>query len=326
VRVLVIGGTQFVGRHIVEAALARGHEVTLFHRGVTGDDLFPEAAHVHGDRNADLDALSTGEWDATIDACAYVPRHVRTLADALHGRGGHYTFISTISVYADPPEPGIDEDAPLRTLADPSTEVVDGDTYGGLKALCEKAARDNFGELSIVRPTYVVGPHDHTERFTWWVRRFARGGEILAPGPSDDPVQVIDARDLAQFTLSVTEARGPGIWHTMTPPPPFSFADLFELLGREVAPPGHTLTWVDESFLLDAGVQEGQIPLWGARDPQRFVLAADPARATAQGLAVRPLEDTIRDTLEWARATPADPTVGLTPEQESELLDKWHRR
>ena len=166
-RILVVGETQFVGRHIVEAAIARGHHVTLFHRGVTGDDLFPEVTHLHGDRDSELTPLATGEWDATIDTCAYVPRQVRALADALGGRGGHYTFISTISIYADPPGPGIDEDAPLRTLEDSTTEVVDGDTYGGLKVLCEAAARQAFADVAIVRPSYVVGPHDHTERFTW---------------------------------------------------------------------------------------------------------------------------------------------------------------
>jgi 2'-hydroxyisoflavone reductase len=324
VRILVVGGTQFVGRHTVEATLEGGHEVTLFHRGVTGDELFPEATHLHGDRNDDLAALAGGEWDATIDTCAYVPRHVETLARALDGRGGHYTFISTISVYADPPEPGIGEDAPLRTLNDPTTETVDGDTYGGLKALCERAARSSFGRVAIVRPSYVVGPHDHTERFTWWVRRFARGGEILAPGPPDDPIQVIDARDLAAFTVAVTETRTEGIWHTMTPPPPFTFADLFEMLAAEVAPPGHRVTWVDETFLLDAGVQEGSIPLWGARDPQRFVLAADPSRALRQGLTTRPLVETIHATLDWARATPGNASVGLSPEREAELLAQWN--
>jgi 2'-hydroxyisoflavone reductase len=322
----MIGGTQFVGRHIADAALAEGHDVTLFHRGVTGPDLFPEATHLLGDRNEDLSALSSRGWDATIDVCAYVPRHVTSMADALGGRGGHYTYISTISVYADPPEPGITEDAPLRALEGPPTEIVTGDTYGALKAACERAARDAFSSLSIVRPSYVVGPHDHTERFTWWVRRFARGGEILAPGPPDDPLQVIDARDLARFTVSVTESKTDGTSHTMTPPPPFTFADMFEVLARTAGAPGHVVTWVDERFLLDAGVKEGEIPLWGARDPQRFVLAADPRRALGQGLSPRPLEDTIRDTIEWARSSPADPSAGLSPEREAELLAGWHGR
>lgn len=325
-RILVIGGTQFVGRHIVEAAIGRGHDITLFHRGVTGDDLFPEAEHLHGDRNSDLDVLAAGEWDATIDTSAYVPRQVRSLAEVLGDRGGHYTFISTISIYADPPEPGIDENAPLRTLEDPTTEAVTGDTYGGLKVLCEEAAHETFGDVAVVRPSYVVGPHDHTERFTWWIRRFDRGGEILAPGPPDDPMQVIDARDLGSFTVGIVEDRVTGVWHTMTPQPPFTFAEMLDAVAATVAQPDQQITWVDESFLLDAGVEEGEIPLWGARDPQRYVLAADASRALARGLAPRPLTDTIRDTLEWARANPAHVDTGLSPQREAELLARWHGR
>jgi 2'-hydroxyisoflavone reductase len=325
VRILVIGGTQFVGRHIVEAALERGHDVTLFHRGVTGDDLFPEATHVHGDRNEDLDALSRGEWDVTVDACAYFPRQVRALAGALTDRGGHYVFISTISAYADPPGPGLTEDAPLRELQDPDTEVLDGDTYGGLKALCETAARESFGDIAIVRPTYVVGPHDHTRRFTWWVWRFARGGDILAPGPADDPLQVIDARDLARFVIDIGERRRAGTWHTMSPQPPFSIADMFDAIARAVAPPGHRVEWVDDDFLVRSGVGEGDFPLWGARDPQRFVLAADASRALAEGLSPRPLAETIRDTLEWAQTSPPE-GAGLSPRREAELLETWRRR
>jgi 2'-hydroxyisoflavone reductase len=324
-RILVVGGTQFVGRHIVSTALGRGHDITLFHRGVTGDDLFPEATHLHGDRNDDLRPLDEGMWDVTIDASAYFPRQVRSLADALGGRGGHYVYISTISVYADPLRPGITEDAPLRQPVDPDTEVLDGDTYGGLKALCEKAARECFGEIAIVRPTYVVGPHDHTNRFTWWVWRFARGGEILAPGPADDPMQVIDARDLAQFVVTVAERRNAGTWHTMTPQPPFAIADLFDALARAVAPPDPRVEGVDAAFHLDATVWPDELPLWGARDPQRFVLAADASRALEAGLSPRPLPETIRDTLEWARKSPPV-DVGLSSEREAELLEAWRRR
>lgn len=324
-RALVIGGTQFVGRHIVAEALARGHDLTLFHRGVTGPDLFPEATHLLGDRNADLSALSEGTWDVTIDASAYLPRQVRSLAGALGDRGGHYVYISTISVYADPPGPGIDEDALLREVADPDSEVIDGDTYGGLKALCERAAQEAFGDIAIVRPTYVVGPYDHTERFTWWVWRLARGGDILAPGPPDDPMQVIDARDLARFVVDVADGGRAGTWHTMTPQPPFSFSDLLDVIAHEVAPADHNVEWVTEDFLRDAGVGESTFPLWGAGDPQRFVLAADASRALAAGLSPRPLAESIRDTLEWARTSPPDGT-GLSPEREAELLAAWRAR
>ena len=195
-RILVIGGTQFVGRHAVESLLAAGDEVTLFHRGRTNPGLFPDAEHRMGDRDRDLSALDEGEWDATVDPSAYVPRQVRTLAAALGGRGGRYVHVSSISAYAGADRPWLTEDVPLATLDDPTIETVTGETYGPLKAACELAAHQYFGEdLSIVRPTYVAGPYDHTGRFTWWVERIARGGRVLAPGPADNPFQVIDARD-----------------------------------------------------------------------------------------------------------------------------------
>jgi nucleoside-diphosphate-sugar epimerase len=327
-RILVIGGTQFVGRHFVGTALTRGHDVTLFHRGVTGDDLFPEATHLHGDRNTDLAALDSGVWDVTVDVCAYIPRQVNQLADALGDRGGRYAFISTISVYDDPPGPGIDEDAPLRSIADPTTEVVDGDTYGRLKVLCEKAAHDRFGEVLIIRPGYVVGPYDHTGRFTWWVTRFARGGDILAPGPPDDPMQVIDARDLAMWTSKLIERDTTGTFHAMSPPPPFSISQMFQAIANEVAPAGHSVTWVDVEFLTEEGVDGQALPLWTAHDPQRFVLAANPKRALESGLTPRPLAETITDTLAWASMDPAAayPGVGLGYEREAELLTLWRSR
>ena len=321
--ILVIGGTQFVGRHFVGAALARGHEVTLFHRGLTGDDLFPDATHLHGDRNTDLGALGSGRWDVTLDACAYVPRHVNQLADALDGRGGSHVFISTISVYADPPTPGIDEDAPLKSLDDPTTEEVTGDTYGGLKVLCEQAVRERYGEQLVIRPSYVVGPHDHTGRFTYWVTRFAEGGDILAPGPEDDPMQVIDARDMGDWTVGLIENEVTGTFHAMSPPPPFTIGDLFDELAAEVAPPGTRVTWVDPQFLENEGVDGQMLPLWTAHDPQRFVLAADPSRAMATGLSPRPLRRTMRETLEWAKTDPAGAVpagVGLLRSREAELL------
>ncbi|HEY3732605.1 MAG TPA: NAD-dependent epimerase/dehydratase family protein [Streptosporangiaceae bacterium] len=193
-RILVIGGTQFVGRHVVEAALAAGDDLTLFHRGRTNPGLFAEAEHRLGDRDGDLAALADGEWHATIDCSAYVPRQVRSLAAMLGGRGGRYVHISSVSAYAEATTyPGMTEDAPLAVLDDPATEVVNEVTYGGLKALCEQAAQETFGApgrlpdaagapVSIVRPTYVAGPFDPTRRFTWWVERIAKGGRVLAPG------------------------------------------------------------------------------------------------------------------------------------------------
>jgi 2'-hydroxyisoflavone reductase len=329
VRILIVGGTRFVGRHIAAAALDRGHEVTLFHRGKTGTDLFGEATHLLGDRDGDLAALATGTWDATIDVCAYVPRQVDTLAAALDGRGGRYAFISSLSVYASPQPPLFDEDAPLIELPDATVEEVTDATYGGLKVLCERAATDRFGAGTLlIRPTYVVGPFDHSGRFTWWVRRIAQGGEVLAPGPEDAPIQVIDARDQAAWVIGLVEQGASGAFHAVAPQPPFSFSDLLREIVAAVGPPGTTLTWVERSFLLDAGEDDLSLPMWPGGDPAGMFEAADPRRAFGSGLAPRPLAQTIRDTLEHDRTqdTPIRPGVGTPVEREADLLARWHAR
>jgi 2'-hydroxyisoflavone reductase len=193
-RILIIGGTAFVGRHIAQAALDAGHQLTLFHRGRTGPGLFPQAAHLTGDRDLDLHALRAGRWDATVDVCGYLPRQVEALTEALDGRGGRQLFISSTSVYQTPVAPGFGEDAPLAELADPFVEEITGETYGGLKVACEQTLGRLYGAAAtVVRPTYVIGPYDHSGRFAWWVERLARGGAVLAPGDASDPIQVIDA-------------------------------------------------------------------------------------------------------------------------------------
>ncbi len=244
-RILVIGGTRFVGRHLVEAALEAGHEVTLFHRGRTGADLFPELDHRLGDRDTDLSTLAEGEWDATIDTCAYVPRQVHQLADLLGERGGHHLLVSSVSVYAEPKGPGIDEDAALIELEDPSTEEVTNETYGGLKVLCERAAVERHGPRTVlVRPTYVVGPDDYTWRFPWWVARIARGGEVVAPGPGDAPAQVIDVRDLGTWMVRLLEEGHSGAFHAASPAPVFTWREQLEAIAEAVGPAGTTLRWV----------------------------------------------------------------------------------
>jgi 2'-hydroxyisoflavone reductase len=326
-RILVIGGTRFVGRHMVEAALAAGHDVTLFHRGQTGPDLFPGVERRRGDRNGDLGELAEGSWDATIDTCAYVPRQVHTLADALGERAGTYLLVSSVSAYDTPEAAGFGEDSPLIELADPTVEEITGDTYGGLKVLCERAAVERFGAGSIiVRPTYVVGPDDYTWRFPWWVQRLARGGEVLAPGPADNPAQVIDARDMATWTVRLLEQKEAGAFHAVSPAPPFGFGDQLEAIRAAVAPEGTVLTWVDEDFLLAEGLDDTAFPLWSGGDPDRLIMAADPAAATATGLVPRPLEDTARDTLSWLRGVEQPASPGISPEREAELLDAWKRR
>jgi 2'-hydroxyisoflavone reductase len=327
VRILMVGGTRFIGRHLTVAALERGHDVTLFHRGRTGAELFPEASHLLGDRDGDLAPLRSGRWDATVDVCGYLPGQVHRLADALDGRSGQYVFVSSLSVYARPQPPLFGEDAPLIELPDPTVEEVTDATYGGLKVLCERAAAARFGGGTlVVRPTYVVGPFDYSGRFTWWLRRIARGGEVLAPGPADAPIQLIDVRDLAGWMVDLVEREAGGTFHTVTPPPPFGFANLLGEIAAVVGPARTTLTWVEPAFLHAAGEDDASIPLWPGGDPAGMFEAADPARAYQAGLAPRPLAQTIRETFEHelTRPTPTRPGVGLTAEREADLLARWH--
>jgi len=327
-RILIIGGTVFVGRHITEAAIAAGHDVTVFHRGRSGADLFSAATHLTGDRNSDLAALSAGQWDVTIDVCAYFPRQVRMLAEALGGRGGRYIYISSTSAYKTPVSSGFDEDAPLAELADPTTEEITDETYGGLKVECERLAAELFGadRTTVVRPTYVIGPHDYSYRFTWWVERIAYGGKVLAPGPADGPIQVIDARDMASWIISLAEREITGTFHAVSPRPPFGFGDMLEAIVAEVGPPSTKLEWVDADFLIEFGESAESIPLWPGGDSESDINTADPARAYAAGLSPRPLRETVADihAAELASPTLPRPGVGLTSEREAELLAAWN--
>ena len=335
VRMLVIGGTQFVGRHIVEAAMEAGDEVTLFHRGRTNPGLFPQAEHRLGDRDHDLAALEVGEWDATVDCSAYFPRQVARLASALGGRGGTYLQISSVSAYSDDVTYGYGEDAPLRELADPGTQDLTDETYGGLKALCELAAHREFGggangvegrgsaPVCVVRPTYVVGPWDHTGRFTWWVERVARGGRILAPGPARSPLQVIDARDLARFVVLLSHRGTGGSFHACWPAPPFSFGDFLALLLEVVGPPDCELVWMEPTALIAAGLTSRELPLWDGDGPGLKVGAADPSRALRAGLRPRALSETVVQTHQHELANPRPLPVGLEPGREQELLAQF---
>ena len=328
-RILIIGGTAFVGRHIAQAAIDSGHDVTLFHRGRTGPDLFSQATHLTGDRNDDLSALRDGQWAATVDVSAYLPRQVRSLAQALDGRGGHQLFISTASVYRTPVAPGFDESAPLVELDDPDTEQITAQTYGGLKVLCERAAAELHGPgTTIIRPTYVIGPYDHSYRFTWWVERIARGGEVLAPGDPQDPIQVIDARDMGAWAVELLEQAVAGTFHAVSPAPPYGFGDMLEAIAARIAPAGTTLTWVGKDYLLAEGVDDADLPIWPGADSESSINAASPGAAQAAGLRPRPLSQSIAELheheLRFPTAVPHG--TGISPQREADLLAGWARR
>jgi 2'-hydroxyisoflavone reductase len=320
-RILIIGGTRFVGHAMAEAALASGHDVTLLHRH--GTDELPEATHLLADRDGDLAVLAGQTWDASIDVCAYVPRQVRHLHEALGERGGHHVFVSTVSVYADPPSGGADEDADL--LPEPATDVeeVTGETYGPLKVACERVAREAYGGgLTIVRPTYVVGPRDLTARYPWWVLRAARGGEMLAPGPADSPMQCVDARDMGAWTVRLAEDRVSGAFTAARPATTFGalLSETVGALGSDA-----DLVPVDGEYLVEQGVDGSQLPLW-SEGGHEYALAMSTARAEAVGLTHRPMADVVRDTLAWAQAHPEqamNPHLGISPEREQELLSGW---
>jgi 2'-hydroxyisoflavone reductase len=322
-RILIIGGTAFVGRHITQAALDAGHEVSLFHRGETGAGLFAQATHLSGDRNQDLSALANRRFDATIDVCAFFPRQVRSLAAALDGRGGRYVFISSMSVYSDAVPRHYDETAPLAEISDPDATDITVANYGGLKVACEHASVELFGpDTTIIRPTYVIGPYDRSYRFDYWVDRLATGGTVLAPGDPDDPIQVIDARDQASWIVSLLEQSITGTFHTPSPAPPFGFGQMLAEISAEVAPGGTELVWVDSEFLLARGVDGNALPLWAEGDSAGMNLStASPAAAFAAGLTPRPLRQTVADI---RAVEPASARSGrLAPDREAELLAQW---
>jgi 2'-hydroxyisoflavone reductase len=340
-RLLVLGGTVFLGRHLVAAALAAGHQVTLFNRG-RHPGVFPDLEQLHGDRDGGLDPLRGRTWDAAVDTSGYVPRVVRAGADFLAGAVGHYTFISSISVYRDFSRPDQDEGAPLGVLEDPTVEEVTGETYGPLKARCEQTVRERFpGRALIVRPGLIVGPHDPTDRFTYWPWRLSQGGEVLAPGRPDLPVQFVDVRDLAAWTVGLAEAGATGDFNATGPegsPPDwrYTMGDLLETCRAVGASPSPgdrpapaRLTWVDEDFLLRAGVRPWtELPLWVPSGEARIanMQRVDCSRARAAGLTFRPVAQTVQDTLAWTRERPLDAPwrAGLPAPREAEVLRAWH--
>lgn len=326
-RLLILGGTGFLGPHTVERALARGHDMTLFNRGKTNPHLFPDLEKLEGDRDGDLAALEGRDWDAVIDTSGYVPRHARDSATLLADHVQQYVFISTISVYRDFPAEDIDESSPVGTLEDPTVEEVTGMTYGPLKALCEQEIERALpGRATIIRPGLIVGPGDRSDRYTYWPVRVSQGGEVLAPGDPSHEVQMIDVRDLAAWIIHTIEQRVVGTYNADGPP---LRLDAMLNACREASDSDATFTWVPTDFLTEQQVRPwSDLPTWIPPGEGRDQTSrAANARAVNAGLTFRtPLETAIA-TLTWHRTTrDADYELraGLSRERESEVLAAWH--
>jgi len=331
VRVLVLGGTAFLGRHVVEAATQRGHTVTTLTRGRTNPDLFPELERLRGDRETDLSALEGRSFDVAIDTSGYLPRVVSKSASLLAPRIERYLFVSTLSVYEDAPR--LDESTQTRRLLDPESENVTAD-YGPLKALCEKVVEEAFpGRAIVIRPGLVVGRYDYTGRFGYWPRRVEQGGDVLAPGRPETRIWLLDVRDLAGWMVDLAESGTTGVYNAAGPDAPLSMAKLLQAC-RQVTASDARFTWVEDAFLLGHGViPYSELPLWVPELDGGYPLV-DVNKAIADGLTFRPIAETIRDVLEgdsgfdlqttrsfgWAR-----PPAGLTAERERRLLADWRQ-
>jgi 2'-hydroxyisoflavone reductase len=328
--VLILGGTGFLGPALVEAAAPRGHHVTLFNRGKTNPGLFPELEQLHGDRDGKLDALRGRRWDVVFDDSGYVPRIVRQSAELLRDAVGRYVFVSTISVYADDKTRGQTESGPRRTLPPEAKGSEDSRTfYGALKAGCEDVVAEVYGARALtVRPGLIVGPRDATDRFTYWPVRAARGGEILAPGDGNDPVEFIDVRDLAAWMVECAEAGTGGVYTAVGPATTLTMRELLAACQQGAGVPS-TLTWASSAWLEAHEVGAwSDMPVW---IPDNGLATLSAQAAIARGLRFRPLLDTVRDTLAWWQTVPAERRAakmkaGLTPEREATLLAELHKK
>ncbi|HEY0646527.1 NAD-dependent epimerase/dehydratase family protein [Phenylobacterium sp.] len=331
-RILILGGTGFIGPHQVRHALSRGHKVTVFNRGRRPDDFPPEVEELVGDRNtSDLKALEGKTWDVCIDNPTTLPFWVRDAAKVLKGNVGHYLFVSTMSVYATQDRPGEDETAPTAAYAGADAFAERGpakpELYGPLKAVSETEARSQFGAgaTTIVRPGLIVGPGDETDRFTYWPVRLARGGEVLAPGDGSDPILYVDARDLAEWTIRLVEQRTAGTFNAIGPARPLTTKGLLDGVAKGVgAKP--TYVWAPADWLAEKNVNGwSDLPVWlpGQGRTAGFHRRSNAAAINA-GLTLRPLETTAADTLAWWKTLPeerrAKPRTGLSPERETALL------
>src|ERR1700731_463549 len=336
-RILILGGTGFTGPYQIHYALSRGHKVTTFNRGKPHPGETPaEVEQLVGDRNGKLDALKNRQWDVVIDNPTTLPAWVRDAAQVLKGNLERYVFISTISVYGEVKQ-GVDESAPLAKYEgpDPYKETLEAmkasgyKTYGSLKALSEKEAEKWFpGKTLIVRPGLIVGPRDETDRFTYWPVRIDRGGEVVAPGNPEEPVQFIDARDLAEWTIRMAEDRETGIYNATGPAKPLGIGGMLDGI-KEAEKSNASFTWVNEGFLTQQKVEPwSDMPVWTGAESG--MARTNITRALAKGLTFRSLADTARDTLAWFKSQAPERRAkfkaGLTPERETEVLVAWHKQ
>ena len=319
-RILIVGGTSFVGRGVAWAALNAGHEVTVINRGQTPSDLPESVTRLVGDRHGDLSALDGLSFDVTVDAISYRPVDVDALAAALEDRGGHHIQISSVSAYQDPLEEGVTEEHATLwndTNLAPDAEVT-GATYGPLKAACERSATEHFGErLTFVRPTFVIGSHDATLRFPYWVERLRRGGNIAIPGPRDNALQYIDARDLGEFVVTLAANSTMGAFHAAGPYPPGRFFEVMAAISEQISPSDTRLVEISPRHIQSHHL-DTRFPLWSGSSSET-ALAVDPAKAVAAGLTFRDLSESVEDVIEWWDDREA-PSWWLTREQEAMLV------
>jgi 2'-hydroxyisoflavone reductase len=331
--ILILGGTRFLGRALAAAAIERGDTVTLFHRGQTGRDLFGGAEHIFGDRERDLDRLDGRNWDAVFDTSGFFPRIVRASAERLARHTAHYSFVSSVSVYREPVALASDEAAAVATLADENVETITGETYGPLKALCEREVERAVPHRSIMaRLGLLIGPYDYTDRFPYWVTRLAEGGDVLIPDAPAQPLQLIDVRDVAIWLLRMAETGGSGTYNVTGPARSLTLGAFLNACVDELDSHAR-LVPVGVEFLKERGVGPWfELPLWTGDDATMLTVRID--RALANGLTLRPIGQTLRDTLVWARgprttavsSLAAPPPASLTREREKELLRDWAQR
>ena len=334
-KILILGGTKFLGRALVDAALERGHEVTLFNRGQTNPDLYPEVKRIQGDRDGGLDALDGGSWDAVIDTCGYVPRLVKNSAEKLADKLKHYTFISTISVYSVVGDENRDESTEVLTIEDETTEEITGETYGPLKVLSEQAAEEAMpGRVLVIRPGLIVGPHDPTNRFTYWVTRVAEGGDVLAPDNPERPVQIIDVRDLAEWNIRMVEQNQTGIYNSTGPGTRLTIGDMLATI-KDTTGSNANFIWVGEEILKENEVTPfTELPLWLPSEAGNGMMTINVQKALDAGMTIRPLAETVRATLDWHKSLDGEMPepiglagiAGMQPEREAKLLKEWQAR